>query len=50
MDEWLAGLEVVPTIALLRSAVDGIRESELQRLGARLDDLTPTSSASRSSC
>jgi glutamyl-tRNA reductase len=41
MDEWLAGLEVVPTIALLRSAVDGIREGELQRLGARLDDLTP---------
>ena len=41
MNEWLAGLEVVPTIALLRSSVDGIREAELQRLGARLDGLTP---------
>jgi glutamyl-tRNA reductase len=41
MNEWLAGLEVVPTIAQLRSAVDGIRESELERLGGRLEDLTP---------
>ena len=41
MNEWLAGLEVVPTIAQLRGAVDGIRESELHRLGSRLDDLTP---------
>ncbi len=48
MNEWLAGLEVVPTIALLRSAVDGIREAELERLGSRLDDLSP-SSAPRSS-
>ena len=41
MNEWLAGLEVVPTIALLRSAVDDLRESELRRLASRLDDLTP---------
>jgi glutamyl-tRNA reductase len=41
MNEWLAGLEVVPTIALLRSAVDGIREAELQRLGSKLESLSP---------
>ncbi len=41
MNEWLAGLEVVPTIAQLRSAVDGIREAELARLGGKLADLSP---------
>jgi glutamyl-tRNA reductase len=41
MNEWLAGLEVVPTIAELRSAVDGIREAELARLGGKLGDLSP---------
>ncbi len=40
MNDWLAGLEVVPTIAQLRSAVDGIREAELARLGGRLADLS----------
>jgi glutamyl-tRNA reductase len=32
---WLRSLEVVPTIATLREAVEQIREGELQRLGAR---------------
>jgi glutamyl-tRNA reductase len=41
MNEWLAGLEVVPTIAELRSAIDGIREAELARLGGKLGDLSP---------
>jgi glutamyl-tRNA reductase len=41
MNEWLAGLQVVPTIARLRGAVDAIREAELERLGGRLADLTP---------
>ena len=36
MSDWLAGLEVVPTIARLRGAVDGIREAELARLDSRL--------------
>ena len=40
MNEWLAGLEVAPTIAELRDAVDDIRERELRRLGTRLDDLS----------
>jgi glutamyl-tRNA reductase len=41
MNDWLAGLEVVPTIAALRSAVDGIREAELARLGGKLAELSP---------
>ena len=41
MSDWLAGLEVVPTIARLRGAVDGIREAELARLESRLAGLEP---------
>jgi glutamyl-tRNA reductase len=41
MNEWLAGLEVVPTIAQLRSAFNGIREAELARLGGKLAGLSP---------
>ena len=40
MNEWLAGLEVVPTIAQLRSAVDGIREAELERMAGPLGSLS----------
>jgi glutamyl-tRNA reductase len=40
MNEWLRSLEVVPTIAMLREAIEGIRQSELDRLGNRLSDLT----------
>ncbi len=39
--DWLRGLEVVPTIAILRETVEEIRKSELKRLGNRLRDLTP---------
>jgi glutamyl-tRNA reductase len=39
VDAWLRTLEVVPTIATLREAVEQIRESELRRLGGRLADL-----------
>jgi glutamyl-tRNA reductase len=39
VDAWLRTLEVVPTIATLREAVEQIRESELRRLGSRLADL-----------
>ena len=41
MIDWLAGLEVVPTIALLRSSADGIRETELARLDGKLSQLSP---------
>ena len=41
MTGWLAGREVVPTIARLRGTVDGIREAELARLGGRLAALSP---------
>ena len=41
MNGWLAGLEVVPTIAALRGAVETIREAELARLGGKLADLSP---------
>jgi glutamyl-tRNA reductase len=40
MNEWLRSLEVVPTIAMLREAVEDIRRSELDRLGNKLSDLT----------
>ena len=40
MNDWLRSLEVVPTIAMLREAVEDIRRSELERLGNRLSDLT----------
>ena len=33
MKQWLACLQVVPTIARLRGAVEAIREAELERLG-----------------
>jgi glutamyl-tRNA reductase len=39
VDAWLRTLEVVPTIATLREAVEQIREGELRRLGSRLADL-----------
>ncbi len=40
MNDWLRSLEVVPTIAMLREAVEDIRKGELERLGNRLGDLT----------
>ena len=40
MSAWLAGLEVVPTIASLRGTVDAIREAELVRLEGRFATLT----------
>ena len=45
MNEWLVGLEVVPAITLLRSALDGIREAELRRMSAKLERLPPTQRA-----
>jgi glutamyl-tRNA reductase len=45
MNEWLAGLEVVPTIAQLRSTIDGIREAELARLAGPLSELSPAQRA-----
>ena len=39
-NDWLRSLEVVPTIATLREAVEQIRVSELERLGSKLGDLT----------
>jgi glutamyl-tRNA reductase len=41
MNDWLAGLEVVPTIARLRSTVEAVREAELARLGGKLAALSP---------
>ncbi len=40
VDDWLRSLEVVPTIATLREAVESIRRSELERLGSKLSSLT----------
>ena len=40
MNDWLRSLEVVPTIATLREAVEDIRRGELERLSNRLSDLT----------
>ena len=40
VNDWLRSLEVVPTIASLRETVEQIRRSELERLGAKLSDLT----------
>ena len=40
VNDWLRSLEVVPTIATLREAVEDIRRGELERLGNRLSDLT----------
>ena len=45
MNEWLASLEVVPTIAQLRSAIDGIREAELERMAGPLGTLSPAQRA-----
>jgi glutamyl-tRNA reductase len=39
--EWLAGLHVVPTIVAMRKKVETIREEELQKIFAKLQDLTP---------
>lgn len=38
---WLNGLEVVPTIVALRQKMEEIRQGELKRGGAALQDLTP---------
>ncbi len=38
---WLKSLEVVPTIVTLRRRLEEIRETELQKAFARLQDLTP---------
>jgi len=40
VNDWLRSLEVVPTIATLREAVEDIRRSELDRLGSKMSDLT----------
>ena len=40
VNDWLRSLEVVPTIATLRETVEQIRRAELERLGAKLGDLT----------
>ena len=40
VNDWLRSLEVVPTIATLREAVEGIRKSELERLSNKLTGLT----------
>ena len=39
-DAWLASLEVIPTIRMLRDKVDTIRQGELARAMNRLPDLT----------
>ncbi|MCZ7624773.1 MAG: glutamyl-tRNA reductase [Candidatus Methylomirabilota bacterium] len=39
--EWLAGLHVVPTIVAMRKKVESIREEELDKIFAKLQDLTP---------
>lgn len=39
VDAWLRALEVAPTIATLREAVERIRTSEMERLGGRLATL-----------
>ncbi|MDD5558563.1 glutamyl-tRNA reductase [Candidatus Methylomirabilis sp.] len=38
--EWLASLHVVPTIVAMRKKVESIREEELQKIFAKLQDLT----------
>ncbi len=38
---WLESLKVVPTIVAMRKKVESIREEELQKVFARLPDLTP---------
>jgi len=40
VNDWLRSLEVVPTIAMLRETVEQIRQSELERLGGKMSDLT----------
>jgi glutamyl-tRNA reductase len=40
VNDWLRSLEVVPTIATLREAVESIRRSETERLGNKLSGLT----------
>ncbi len=40
VNDWLRSLEVVPTIATLRGAVEQIRRAELERLGGKLADLS----------
>jgi len=39
VEAWLAGLEVVPTINLLRAEVEKIREAELERIVRRMGDV-----------
>ncbi|MDE2322748.1 MAG: glutamyl-tRNA reductase [candidate division NC10 bacterium] len=38
---WLTSLHVVPTIVAMRKKIESIREEELQRIFAKLQDLTP---------
>jgi glutamyl-tRNA reductase len=40
VNDWLRSLEVVPTIAVLRDSVEQIRQAELERLGAKMNDLS----------
>ena len=40
VNDWLRSLEVVPTIATLREAVEQIRQGELERLGNKLSDFS----------
>ena len=39
--EWLASLHAVPTIVAMRKKVELIREEEIQKIFAKLQDLTP---------
>ena len=40
VNDWLRSLEVVPTIASLREAMEQIRRAELERLSGKLGDLS----------
>jgi glutamyl-tRNA reductase len=39
--QWLGGLDVVPTIVALRDKIEGIRQAELEKALASLQDLAP---------
>jgi glutamyl-tRNA reductase len=39
--QWLGGLDVVPTIVALREKIEGIRQAELEKALASLQDLAP---------
>jgi glutamyl-tRNA reductase len=40
VNSWLRTLDVVPTIAMLRDAVESVRTHEMERLASRLSDLS----------